>query len=250
MNQVCAAMPKVKAIGHNQSAQTGYRDRITVPACFAFLSDYETLAHNALSIVATAGTHNEEAMLVSHEREKMINAIIYFANHTRHLGKIKLFKLLYLLDFEHFRQTGRSVTGLDYRAWKFGPVPVALEQEWEEPEADMAQAIRIEPERVIDYVRETVAAQTEFDDSHFSNRELRIMANLAEQYRDELSHRMIDVTHAENGAWARVWNGGRGFDQPIDYAMSLRDDDPHRAAILEFAREHQALVQTNQTTRG
>lgn len=82
-------------------------------------------------------------MLVSHEREKMINAIVDFANHTRHLGKIKLFKLCYLLDFEHFRQTGRSVTGLDCRAWKFGPVPVALEQEWEEPEPDMADAAAI-----------------------------------------------------------------------------------------------------------
>lgn len=60
-------------------------------------------------------------MLITHEREKLINAIIFFANHTKHLGKIKLFKLLYLLDFEHFRQTGQNVTGLDYRAWKFGP---------------------------------------------------------------------------------------------------------------------------------
>ncbi len=186
-------------------------------------------------------------MLVSHEREKMISAIVYFANHTRHLGKIKLFKLLYLLDFEHFRQTGRSVTGLDYRAWKFGPVPVALEQEWEEPEPDMAEAIRIEPEKVIDFVRETVAAQAAFDDSHFSTRELRIMASLAEQYCEELSHRMIDVTHAENGAWAHVWNNGRGFDHPIDYALSLSKDDPHRATILEFVREHQALIHT---TRG
>ncbi|MFM9971486.1 MAG: Panacea domain-containing protein [Burkholderiales bacterium] len=174
----------------------------------------------------------------------MINAIVFFATHTRNLGKIKLFKLLYLLDFEHFRQTGRSVTGLDYHAWKFGPVPVALEQEWEEPEADMAEAIRIEPEKLIDYVRETVAAKASFDDGHFSKRELRIMADLVEKYRDELSHRMIDVTHAENGAWARVWNDGQGFDQPIDYSFSLADDDPHRAAILEFAREHQAQVRT------
>jgi uncharacterized phage-associated protein len=194
--------------------------------------------------------HLEETMLVSHEREKMINAIIYFANHTRHLGKIKLFKLLYLLDFEHFRQTGRSVTGLDYRAWKFGPVPVALEQEWEDPEPDMAEAIRIEPERVIDFVRETVAAQAAFDDSHFSKRELRLMAELAAQYCDELSHRMIDVTHAENGAWARVWNSGEGFDQPIDYALSLAEDDPHRTAILDFAREHQAIVQSYPAARG
>lgn len=189
-------------------------------------------------------------MLVSHEREKLINAIVFFANHTRHLGKVKLFKLLYLLDFEHFRQTGRSVTGLDYRAWKFGPVPVALEQEWEDPEPDMAAAIRIEPQRVIDYVRETVAAQADFDDSHFTKRELRLMAELATQYCDELSHHMIDVTHAENGAWARVWNEGRGFDQPIDYALSLAEDDQHRAAILDFAREHHAIVQSYPTALG
>jgi uncharacterized phage-associated protein len=68
-------------------------------------------------------------MLITHEREKLINAILYFASHTRHCGKIKLFKLLYLLDFEHFRQTGRSVTSLDYRAWELGPVPIRLMQE-------------------------------------------------------------------------------------------------------------------------
>jgi hypothetical protein len=55
-------------------------------------------------------------MLITYERNKLINAIVYFAQNTQHLGKTKLFKLLYLLDFEHFRQTGRSVTGLDYYA--------------------------------------------------------------------------------------------------------------------------------------
>ena len=250
MIQASAHIPKAPWNSQIPSAESGYRDKITSLTCFSFQTKCKTKARKESSIFAAVPTDNEETMLVSHEREKMINAIVYFANHTHHLSKIKLFKLLYLLDFEHFRQTGRSVTGLDYRAWKFGPVPVALEQEWEEPEADMVQAIRIEPEKVIATVRETVAAQGEFDDSHFSKRELRIMSALADQYCEELSHRMIDVTHAENGAWARVWNRGRGFDQPIDYALSLRDDDPHRATILEFAREHQALVQTHQTTRG
>jgi hypothetical protein len=62
-------------------------------------------------------------MLVSRSRNKLINAILYFAERTRCLGKIKLFKLLYLLDFKHFRQTGHPVTGMEYRAWKMGPVP-------------------------------------------------------------------------------------------------------------------------------
>jgi hypothetical protein len=93
-------------------------------------------------------------MLITHERDKLVNAILYFAHETKHFGKIKLFKLLYLLDFEHFRQTGRSVTGLDYQAWKYGPVPVEVMQEWDDPEPDLAAAIRIKPEPVIDYVRD------------------------------------------------------------------------------------------------
>lgn len=52
--------------------------------------------------------------------EKLINAIIYFCTNTQVCMKTKLFKLLYLLDFEHFKVTGKSVTGLEYKAWKLG----------------------------------------------------------------------------------------------------------------------------------
>ncbi len=70
------------------------------------------------------------------------------------------------------------------------------------------------------------------------------MEHLANQYRDELSYKMIDVTHAENGAWAKVWNAGQGFDQRIDYTLAIADNDPHREAILEAAREHEAIAST------
>jgi hypothetical protein len=53
-------------------------------------------------------------MLINHEREKLIQSVIYFAKNTEFCGKVKLFKLLYFLDFEHYKMTGRSVTGLKY----------------------------------------------------------------------------------------------------------------------------------------
>ena len=140
-------------------------------------------------------------MLRNRNREKQIQAIVYLAHNTRALGKIKLFKLLYLLDFEHFRQTGRSVTGMEYRAWKMGPVPIELMQEWDELELDLADAITIQPKKVIDYERYEVKANIAFDPSHFSKRELSLMDQIATRYRDTLSEKMIDVTHAENGAW-------------------------------------------------
>ena len=184
-------------------------------------------------------------MLVSRSRNKLINAILYFAEHTRGLGKIKLFKLLYLLDFEHFRQTGRPVTGMEYRAWKMGPVPAELVQVWDDLDADLAEAIEIRPERVYDYVRENVIPKRQFDDAHFTPRELHILADLSAHYADDLSERMIDITHAENDAWANVWKNGEGRDQVIDYRLALAENDPNSEAILHAAAEYEAIERAN-----
>ncbi len=181
-------------------------------------------------------------MIVSHERNKLINAIVYFAQRTQYCGKIKLIKLLYLLDFEHFRQTGRSVTGMDYLAWKMGPVPLALYQEWDDLQADFADAIAIEPEKIFDYLRETAVAKVDFDDSHFTRRELRIMAELAERFHDSLSKPMIDVTHAELGPWKKIWDGGRGNNDRIPYSLAIPDDEPWREAILASAQEYVGIA--------
>lgn len=181
-------------------------------------------------------------MLKNRNREKFLQAILYFAHNTAALGKIKLFKLLYLLDFEHFRQTGRSVTGLEYRALKMGPVPTELFQQWDELDDDVSAAIRIVPEPVIDYCREKVVPLQEFNDEHFSKRELRLLESIASRYRDTLSEAMIDVTHAENGAWNRIWAGGDGAYQPIPYALAVPQDDPNRDVVLEAAAEHDAMV--------
>jgi uncharacterized phage-associated protein len=178
------------------------------------------------------------AMIVSHERDKLIQTIVYFAHNVKYCGKIKLIKLLYLLDFEHFRQTGRSVTGMDYRAWKMGPVPLEFYQEFDELEPDLAAAIDIAPEKVIDYTRDRVVPKVAFDDSHFSRRELRIMDELAMRFRESLSKPMIDVTHAELGPWETIWDSGRGNGERIPYPLALSMDDPHRDAILASAREY------------
>lgn len=184
-------------------------------------------------------------MLKSHDREKLINAAIYFATNTRHCGKIKLIKLLYLLDFEHFRQTGTSVTGLEYRAMKMGPVPIELYEEWDALQPDFADAVDIVPEQVIDYIRETVRPKRAFDDRHFSRRELRLMAELADRFRTDYSQPMINVTHIERGPWSAIWDNGRGNLERIPYSLAIRDEDAHAEVIREAAAEHEAIRRAN-----
>lgn len=166
-------------------------------------------------------------------RQRLLNSVVYFAANTLYCGKIKLFKLLYLLDFQHFRETGRSVTGADYSAWKYGPVPIALMEEWDSPESDFDRAVVIEPEQVICHVRQTVRPKAPFDDMEFTPRQLRIMQALAEKYKDTKSPEMIDVVHAENGAWTKVWQGGKGSYRHIPYELAVSDTSPQRQAVLE-----------------
>jgi uncharacterized phage-associated protein len=174
-------------------------------------------------------------MIVAHHREKVINAILFFAEHTRYCGKIKLIKLLFLLDFEHFRQTGHSVTGFDYHAWELGPVPYELYQEWDTLHPDLAEAIEIVPDRVIDYTRELVRPKRRFDDSQFTKRELKIMSSLAERFRDDMSKPLVNITHSERGPWSKIWDDGRGKNERIPYVLAIEDSDQHREAALEAA---------------
>lgn len=184
-------------------------------------------------------------MLISRDREKLINTVLFFAVNTQHCGKVKLFKLLYLLDFAHFRETGRSVTGLDYRAWKMGPVPFQLVQEWDQLEPDLAAAVDIAPEQVIDFIRERVVPKVNFDDALFTKRELRLMHELAARFRDEYTRPLVNFTHFERGPWDKIWDGGRGNNERIPYTLAVADDDPNREAILNAAREYEGLLAGN-----
>jgi|SRR5688572_30828110 len=184
-------------------------------------------------------------MLISRAREKLVNVIVFFARNTRYCGKTKLFKLLYLLDFQHFRTTGRSVTGLDYRAWKMGPVPFPLVQEWDAFEPDLAAAVDVVAEPVFDYDRLRIEPKAEFDDRHFTKRELRLMSELAERHRDEMTRPLVGLTHEERGPWDKIWDGGRGSDQRIPYSLAVPDDDPNRDAILEAAADYEAIARAD-----
>jgi len=46
-------------------------------------------------------------------RKKLLNAVLFFAKNTKYVNLGKLSKLLYFLDFTHFKQTGYPSIGLE-----------------------------------------------------------------------------------------------------------------------------------------
>ncbi len=181
-------------------------------------------------------------MIINHEREKLIQVIGYFAKNTRFCGKVKLFKLLYFLDFEHYKITGRSVTGLTYSAWKMGPVPTALHEELDAPEPDFAAAINMSEITMRDKKPMlTFTPSIEFSEELFTKRELKLLGKLASEYLDAKADDMIEATHLENMPWDKVYNkqGKQRAEIPYEYALSINEKEE----MLEIIREREAMFE-------
>jgi len=162
-------------------------------------------------------------------------------------GIVKLFKLLYFLDFEHYKQTGRSVTGLGYYAWKMGPVPEELYEELPVPEPDLAEKVKITavPTR-FERPMFLIEARAEFDPSHFSKRELSILKNLVERYDLSNADEMIEATHVETLPWHRVYNveQRRRGEIPYEYALSPNEVE----LVHDLEQEHKEIVEAYNDT--
>ncbi len=159
-------------------------------------------------------------------KEKRINSILYFCQNTKDLSQTKLYKLLFFLDFFHFKEAGRPVTDLEYFAWDKGPVPQKLYFEIKNKTAPPQILKCILPEKD-ELTGETKAIYfknlNKPDMSVFSGREKKILEILAFTFRDTLARDMTEITHLKNEPWHKTLTT-KGEKAHIDYLLALDKD--------------------------
>jgi uncharacterized phage-associated protein len=186
-------------------------------------------------------------MKLSREREKLLNAIIFFCNNTKHCYKLKLMKLLYYFDFWHFKETGRSVTGLTYKAWEKGPVPPNIY--WEitpkNNPNDMKEYLFIE-EEVYDEVngkkKFNIKPKKDFNEKIFTKREIELLKKAAEIFYEATAEQMKDSTHLKNAPWDKTIKT-KGESETIDYMLAL--DDEENSLTEEIVKDKQDFDKKN-----
>ena len=184
-------------------------------------------------------------MIVNHHKEKAFHVITYFVNHTATCHKKKLYKLLFLLDFEHFEQTGRSVTGYDYFAWDMGPVPPELHEKIESPDKFFLENFDIENVPMSDGYNDAICLKDKkpFEEKYFSKRELNLLKEISDRWQDATGKELEDFTHREGSPWHRVYEVERRKYQEIPYEYILdKLPEPDRQAFTEIARERAAFL--------
>jgi len=166
--------------------------------------------------------------LINKEFEKRKNAILYFCGNVKYTYKTKIYKLLYFLDFMHFKQVGRPVTDLEYYTFDFGPVPLKLHEEIESgaiPE-ELKSCLQIVEEKVNTtgegkYFKFFANAKPNLD--VFTEREKVILEQVAIIFKDANASDMTEISHLSNEPWHKTVKD-KGMYQKIDFLLALDSD--------------------------
>lgn len=184
--------------------------------------------------------------------EKIGNALLYLTEHVTDISLIKAIKLLYLIDETSVKEVGVPVTWMEYKAWKHGPVPVALYNEFkssgkgcQENASVMSYLTASQPsEKVLSAKTLMLKSKKAFDDSAFSDYEMELMDRVIAKFGSYTAEELIDHLHAEGSLWSSVveqndlqkyfeLQGGKTeFGIPL---TTLIVNDPHKSAAYNSA---------------
>ena len=142
-----------------------------------------------ISIMVKASKINER---------KYKNAVLFFARkiQNRTLGKLKLMKLLYFLDFDFFEKYGRSVTGDEYLRFEYGPVPRMGEKILKEMNG---KDIKITKRKMADGLNDQmhIEALKDFEVGVFTREELLVLEEIAGKWEKFTGAEMKNASHGE-----------------------------------------------------
>ena len=138
-------------------------------------------------------------------KDKLSNLLLFLISRSNpdYNDKLKLNKLMFYVDFINYKNTGKSITGLSYRAIPYGPVPTNYDFIFayftEKEKLIEPEFIQSQNSRVI----ECFKALKEFDLSIFNKEELETIYQVVKFFKDFSSWKLVDLSHKER-AWIEL----------------------------------------------
>ena len=159
--------------------------------------------------------------------KKLKAILLYFTNNTdvKFLGKVKLMKLIYFLDFMHVKTYGSPVTYDTYLNLEHGPVPSFIKNLVDNAADDidhseLSDTIFFErPEGINMYRVLPKRKFTEKDRKYFSKTELDILQKVCIRFGDKNTQNIEDASHQE-APWKET-----SLLEKIPYTLATKDSD-------------------------
>ena len=155
-------------------------------------------------------------------KDKYKQVVLFILNGAANnplLGKVKLFKLLYYVDFDHVENYDAPVTGDVYRKEMHGPFPSTGD----------AILSEMKDEGLIDYWQEEVRDNQKYcfrakrapDESLLTRSELKVLEQVVSKWANHTREEIENATHGE-APWVAVEMG-----EEIPYTLAYYRSQPH-----------------------
>lgn len=171
--------------------------------------------YNFISIWNIKNESSEFTGFVEPSYEKMANVVLFFIDKVNPYIT-KLNKLLFYSDFFNYRKTGYSITGCNYRAINYGPVPSMYGTLYDLLEANQSVSKVYESFSDTSIQGERLIKNKEFDRSVFSNEEFATLCKVAETFKDTKTREIIEISHNEP-----AWIDNSEMKELIDYKYAF-----------------------------
>lgn len=159
--------------------------------------------------------------------KKLKAIILYFCTYTntKFLGKVKLMKLFYFLDFMHTKEYGAPVTYDTYVNLEHGPIPSAIKNLVDTASDDidnsiLADVITVERPEGTDMCRIICIRGFSDDDAKlFSKSELEILKKVVLRFGNKNTRDIERASH-EEAPWQLT-----NLLENIPYSLAAKDED-------------------------
>lgn len=159
--------------------------------------------------------------------DKIKSIIVYFAENTnnQYLGKVKLMKLFYFLDFTHVKEYGTPVTYDTYYKLDKGPIPTVIKNIVDdacenEEESLLSDSVNFETPSGTQMKKTKAIRKFAANDRNlFSKSELKILKKVSERFAETTTNEIIDISHKELPYLESE------ISQVIPYELAARDPD-------------------------
>ena len=158
---------------------------------------------------------------------KLKAILLYCATFTKPelLGKVKLMKLFYFIDFTHLKIFGSPITYDSYVHLEHGPIPSSIKNLVDSVDDDIDNAVlsdTIKIERLISSDMHRVIPLRKFNENDaklFSDTELQTLASVCKRFENKNARFIEDESHRES-PWKKT-----GLLDNIPYELASEDPD-------------------------
>lgn len=145
-------------------------------------------------------------------KDKIINMILIFAKNC--ILKTKLLKEMFYADFLYYKNTGASITGLEYAKITYGPVPDGFSDIINE--CLVEGLIDYNVEYMNDYENHNIQGRVDVDYKVFDKDELEIINKVNEFFKDFKSKDVVNFSHEEKAFTETEFSKSISYDYAFD----------------------------------